>query len=161
MTRAPSGRGASSISGRLCARRRPKRGASSSAWPSAKLGAPEDALATKDGAVYVVKSPSKKVTYADLIGGKRIEVRLEKKPPIKPVAKHTVSGKPTLRSDARAKVTGEAKFSGDIRLPGMLYAAIVRPPAHGAKLKSADTSAAEKVAGRAGRPRRRSRRRSP
>ncbi len=62
---------------------------------SAKLGAPEDALATKDGAVYVLKSPSKKVTYADLIGGKRIEVRLEKKPPIKPVAKHTVSGKPT------------------------------------------------------------------
>ncbi len=114
---------------------------------SAKLGTPEDALATKDGAVYVVKTPSKKVTYADLIGGKRIEVRLEKKPPIKPVAKHTVSGKPTLRSDARAKVTGEAKFSGDIRLPGMLYAAILRPPAHGAKLKSADTSAAEKVPG--------------
>ena len=114
---------------------------------SAKLGAPEDALATKDGAVYVLKSPSKKATYADLIGGKKIEVRLEKKPPIKPVAAHTVTGKPTPRSDGRAKVTGEAKFSGDIRLPGMLYAAVLRPPAHGAKLKSADTSAAEKVPG--------------
>ena len=87
------------------------------------------------------------MTYADLIGGKKIEVRLEKKPPIKPVAKHTVSGKPTVRSDARAKVTGEAMFTGDIRLPGMLYAAIVRPPAHGAKLRSADTSAAEKFPG--------------
>ncbi|NTV82020.1 MAG: xanthine dehydrogenase family protein molybdopterin-binding subunit, partial [Candidatus Aminicenantes bacterium] len=53
----------------------------------------------------------------------------------------------TLRIDAREKVTGEAKFAGDIRLPGMLYAAIVRPPAHGAKLKSADTAAAEKVPG--------------
>ena len=114
---------------------------------SAKLGAPEDTLATKDGAVYVLKSPSKKATYADLIGGKKIEVRLEKKPPIKPVAAHTVTGKPTPRSDGRAKVTGEAKFSGDIRLPGMLYAAVLRPPAHGAKLKSADTSAAEKVPG--------------
>jgi isoquinoline 1-oxidoreductase len=114
---------------------------------SAKLGAPEDALATKDGAVYIAKSPSKKVTYADLIGGKRIEVRLEKKPPIKPISKHTVSGRPTPRIDGREKVTGEAKFAGDIRLPGMLYAAIVRPPAHGAKLKSADTEAAEKVPG--------------
>ncbi|MGZ5498598.1 MAG: molybdopterin cofactor-binding domain-containing protein, partial [Candidatus Aminicenantales bacterium] len=114
---------------------------------STKLGAPEDALATKDGAVYVLKSPSKKATYADLIGGKKIEVRLDKKPPIKPIAAHTVTGKPTLRSDGPAKVTGEAKFSGDIRLPGMLYAAVLRPPAHGAKLKSADTSAAEKVPG--------------
>src|SRR5512137_520309 len=42
---------------------------------STKLGAPEDTLATKDGAVYIAKTPSKKVTYADLIGGKRIEVR--------------------------------------------------------------------------------------
>ena len=114
---------------------------------STRLGTPEDTLATKDGTVFVLASPSRKVTYADLIGGRKIEVRLEKKPPIKPVSAHTISGKPTLRTDARAKVTGEAKFSGDIRIPGMLYAAIVRPPAHGAKLKSADTSAAEKVPG--------------
>ena len=92
-------------------------------------------------------SPKKKASYAELIGGKKIEVRLEKKPPIKPIAKHTISGKPTVRTDARAKVTGEAVFTGDIRLPGMLYAAILRPPAHGAKLKSADTSAAEKFPG--------------
>jgi isoquinoline 1-oxidoreductase len=109
---------------------------------SARLGASEDALATKDGAVYVAKSPKNKVSYAELIGGKKIEVRLENKPPIKAVAKHTISGKPAVRTDARAKVTGEAKFTGDIRLPGMLYAAILRPPAHGAKLKSADTTEA-------------------
>jgi nicotinate dehydrogenase subunit B len=114
---------------------------------SARLGAAEEALATKDGAVFVANNPSKKVTYADLIGGKKIEIRLEKKPPIKHYSKHLVSGKPTPRTDARAKVTGEAKFSGDIRLPGMLYAAILRMPAHGAKLKSADTAAAEKVPG--------------
>ena len=114
---------------------------------AAKLGTPEDALATKDGAVYVVKSPAKKVTYADLIGGRKIEVRLEKKPPIETVAQHTIADKPTVRTDARAKVTGEAKFAGDIRLPGLLYASLLRPPAHGAELKSADTSAAEKVPG--------------
>ena len=114
---------------------------------AARLGAAEADLATKDGAVHIAKSPAKKVSYAELVGGKKIEVRLEKKPPIKHTSKHAVSGKPTLRTDARAKVTGEAKFAGDIRLPGMLYAAVLRPPAHGAKLKSADTSAAEKVPG--------------
>ncbi len=114
---------------------------------SARLGAGEEALGTKNGAVYILQSPSKKVTYAELVGGKKIEVRLERKPPIKPYAKHAVSGKPTLRMDGRAKVTGEAKFAGDIRVPGLLYASVLRPPAHGAKLKSADMSAAEKVSG--------------
>jgi nicotinate dehydrogenase subunit B len=114
---------------------------------AARLGAAEEELATKDGTVYIAKRTLKKATYAELIGGKKIEVRLEKKPPIKPYSKHAVAGKPTLRTDGRAKVTGEAKFTGDIRLPGMFYAAILRPPAHGAKLKSADTAAAEKVPG--------------
>jgi len=45
------------------------------------------------------------------------------------------------------KVTGKAQYAGDIRLPGMLYARLLRPPAHGAKLKKVDTSAAEKIEG--------------
>ena len=114
---------------------------------SARLGVAEDALLTKDGAVLDAKDPAKKATYAELVGGKKIEVRLENKPPIKRRAQHRVSGKPTLRTDARAKVTGEARFSGDVRLPGMLYAAILRPPAHGATLKNVDTSEAEKFPG--------------
>src|SRR5512137_1583763 len=38
---------------------------------STKLGAPEDTLATKDGAVYVVGSPKNRTTYAELLGGRR------------------------------------------------------------------------------------------
>jgi len=44
-------------------------------------------------------------------------------------------------------VTGKGKYSGDILLPGLLHARIVRPPAHGATLKDVDTSAAEKIPG--------------
>ena len=40
-------------------------------------------------------------------------------------------------------MTGEAKFAGDIRLPEMVYAKILRPPAHGAKLVKLDVSAVE------------------
>ena len=58
-----------------------------------------------------------------------------------------IIGKPTLRVDALEKVTGKAKYTGDIRPAGMLYARILRPPAHGAKLKSIDTSEAEKTKG--------------
>ena len=51
-------------------------------------------------------------------------------------------GHSPARLDARAKVTGAALYAGDIRLPGMLYARILRPPMHGAKLSSVDTAAA-------------------
>ncbi len=102
-------------------------------------------LNVKDGIIFVKKNPEKKVSYAQLTQGKKIERHLEKKPPIKHYSQHTISGKPTDRLDGLAKVTGEAKFAGDIRLPQMLYARIVRPPAHGAKLKNVDTSAAENI----------------
>jgi CO/xanthine dehydrogenase Mo-binding subunit len=44
-------------------------------------------------------------------------------------------------------VTGEAKFAGDIRREGMLYARLLRPPAHGAVLGDVDASGIEAVDG--------------
>ena len=114
---------------------------------AARLGAPEEALETKDGAVRVTKEPSRRATYAELVGGRRVEVRSDRKPAIKPRSAHAVSGKPVPRTDARAKVTGAADFAGDIRLPGMLYAAVLRPPAHGATLVSVETAEAAKYPG--------------
>jgi len=101
-----------------------------------------ESLAAKDGIIFMKKDPAKKVSYAQLAKGKTIERHLEKKPAIKHYSKHTISGIPTDRLDSRQKVTGEAKFSGDIRVPGMLFARILRPPAHGAKLTSEQSSPA-------------------
>jgi isoquinoline 1-oxidoreductase len=111
------------------------------------LRTPQEKLMVKDGIISVKNNQKKKVSYAQLTKGKKIERHLEKKPPIKHYSKHTISGKPTNRLDSRQKVTGEAKFAGDIRLPGMLHARILRPPSHGAKLISVDTSAAQKIKG--------------
>jgi isoquinoline 1-oxidoreductase len=63
------------------------------------------------------------------------------------VSEYKLVGKPLRRRDGRDKVTGKAQYAGDIRLPGMLYAKILRPPAHGAKLKSVDTAPARKIPG--------------
>jgi isoquinoline 1-oxidoreductase len=114
---------------------------------SEKLGVPKEKLTVKDGIIFVPNGSTKKVSYAELANGKRIERYLENKPPIKHHAEHTISGKPTDRMDSRPKVTGEAKFAGDIHPEGMLHAKILRPPAHGATLKSVDTSAAKKIDG--------------
>ncbi len=56
-------------------------------------------------------------------------------------------GKSYIRPDAISKVTGKAIFLDDVRLPNMLYTAIVRPPIAHALVKSIDTSEAEKCEG--------------
>ncbi|HEY5945399.1 MAG TPA: molybdopterin cofactor-binding domain-containing protein, partial [Kofleriaceae bacterium] len=58
-----------------------------------------------------------------------------------------VVGKPTPRLDGRAKVTGEAQYTSDVVLPGMLHAKrVVSPHAH-AIVKRVDTRKASKLAG--------------
>jgi len=111
------------------------------------LNVPPEQLAAKDGAIFDKQNSQRRVTYGQLTQGKRIERRAKGRPPLKDAAAFTVVGKPVLRRDAQAKVTGKAQYAGDIRLPGMLYARIVRPPAHGAKLKSVDTTPAKEIAG--------------
>jgi isoquinoline 1-oxidoreductase beta subunit len=58
-----------------------------------------------------------------------------------------VIGKPIARIDLAAKVFGDPIFGMDAELPNMLHAAIIRPEHVGAKFKSADASAAEKMPG--------------
>lgn len=111
------------------------------------LKVPIERLATKDGVAFDKKNPEAKVSYGDLAKGKAIERHLDPKPPVKPRSEYTISGQPFGRKDALLKVTGKAEYAGDIRIPGMLYARILRPPSHGAKLKSVDLGEAEKMPG--------------
>jgi isoquinoline 1-oxidoreductase len=112
-----------------------------------RLEVPVDRLAVEDGVVFEKTNAANKVTYAQLAGGKQIEKHLEPKPAVKKPEEFKIMGKPASRRDAREKVTGKAQYAGDVRLPGMLYARILRPPAHGATLKSVDLSAASGIDG--------------
>lgn len=112
-----------------------------------RLKVPKDQLAVKEGVVYDKTQQSRKVTYAELTKGKKIERRLEGEPKIKTVGEYNLIGKPINRIDAEAKVTGKAKYTGDIRIPGMVYAKVLRPPSHGAKIKSFDSSAVDAMEG--------------
>ena len=113
---------------------------------SERIGVPADRLEVKAGVVSAQGDPSRQVTYGDLVQGRRIERHLANVKP-KPVSAHTLVGTSAPRKDAREKVTGAARFSADQKLPGTLHACIVRPPAHGMTLRSADTSAAERLPG--------------
>jgi isoquinoline 1-oxidoreductase len=97
--------------------------------------------------IFDPQAPARRISYGELTKGQRIERHLTVKPTLKDFAQFKVSGKPVLRRDARDKVTGKAHYAADLRQPGMLYAKVLRPPAHGATLKRADTAAARTVAG--------------
>ncbi|MDR3719229.1 MAG: molybdopterin-dependent oxidoreductase [Bryobacteraceae bacterium] len=114
---------------------------------SEKLGVPVSRLVVHAGVISDQTAPDKRVSYGQLVDGKKITRHLPKVP-IKPYSELHLSKRHLLRKDALAKVTGKAEFTADVKLPGMLYARVVRPPAHGAKLKSANTEAAEKAGAR-------------
>src|SRR3954471_6537326 len=59
----------------------------------------------------------------------------------------TVVGKPGPNIDAVERVTGQAKYTGDIDLPGMLVARLLRSPYPHARITSIDTSKAEALQG--------------
>jgi nicotinate dehydrogenase subunit B len=111
------------------------------------LKAPPSELSVEAGVIYNKSQRQKKVTYAQLTKGKKIARRLEKEKILEKPSDFTLVGTPVLRRDAVEKVTGKAKYAGDVREPGMLYARILRPPAHGAKLISVDTSGVKTVEG--------------
>jgi len=62
-------------------------------------------------------------------------------------SKRSLIGKRISRLDGPEKVSGAAKYTYDLKRPGMLYGKIVRCPHAHAKIVSIDTSAAEKMRG--------------
>jgi xanthine dehydrogenase molybdenum-binding subunit len=58
-----------------------------------------------------------------------------------------VIGGTPMRHDATDKVTGRAQYGADVRLPGMLYGAILRSPHAHARILSVDTSQAARLPG--------------
>ncbi|PYT11765.1 MAG: hypothetical protein DMG59_25480, partial [Acidobacteria bacterium] len=103
---------------------------------SARLGVPADQLAVSDAVITVKGDPSKRVTYSELIAGKKFNVTLtganvfsvtgQAKTKLVPELKYT--GQSPQRDDIPAKVDGSLKWAVDVKLPGMVHARNVRPP---------------------------------
>lgn len=109
-----------------------------------KLGATD--LTVTDG---VISGGGKKVSYAELIGGKSFAITLDPKTPVKEKdpKNYKVVGKPVPRLDIPDKITAKYTYMQDFRLPGMLHARVVRPPALEARLESVDESSLKGVPG--------------
>ena len=95
----------------------------------------------------VLSHASGKTAIFGALAEKAAAENIPAKPKLKAAKDFVYIGKSFPRVDSEIKTTGKAKYTIDKQLPGMLVAVLARPSKFGAKLKSVDKSAAEKVAG--------------
>jgi nicotinate dehydrogenase subunit B len=125
---------------------------------AAKLNAPVEKLVVQNGVVSVAGDAAKKVSYGQLIGGKRFDVKISATgtgwdmkvaPEVK--AKnpkdYKVIGQPIKRTDVPGKLTGEHTYTHDLRIPGMLHGRVVRPPVVNTEPAKIDESGARAIPG--------------
>jgi isoquinoline 1-oxidoreductase beta subunit len=108
-----------------------------------KWGVDAATLRTEDGKVF---SGSKSSTYGAFANA-AAELPVPEKVALKDPAQFRYIGKPRTRLDAPMKVDGSARFGLDMRVPGMVFAVIARPPVIGATVENLNDSAARAVTG--------------
>jgi CO/xanthine dehydrogenase Mo-binding subunit len=100
-----------------------------------------------DGAVVSQDDPTRRVTYGELVQGQKLHVAVDPSATRKPRAEWTVLGKPVPRLDMAAMATGTFEFVHNVRVPGMVHGAVVRPPSVGAQLLNVDDASVRRMPG--------------
>jgi nicotinate dehydrogenase subunit B len=126
---------------------------------SRKLGVPAEQLRVDDGVVSALSDSTKKTSYAELIGGRffnhkvewnkkvgnPMDIEVQAKP--KPPSEYRVVGKSYTRRDLPGKVYRTDKYVTDVSLPKMLHARVIRPTRAACTVASVDEGSIKKVKG--------------
>ena len=112
-----------------------------------------------DGVVHGVADKAKRVTYAELIGGRYLDktvkwngrlsngLQVEVPAPLKKPADFKIIGQSLPRQDLPGKVFGTLEMVNDVRLPGMLHARMIRPTVAGAVPVKVDEDSIKHIPG--------------
>src|SRR5262245_25910091 len=103
-----------------------------------RLNVLPDQLMVKDGVISAKADASKRVSYAELVGGKKFNLTLNTRARRKNPSDWTILGTPVPRVEIPAIAAGTFEYVHNVSLPGMLHGHVVRPPAYGANLTSVD-----------------------
>ena len=123
------------------------------------LSVPADKLTVADGVVSASDDKSKRISYAQMIGGKYFNIQLDwnkqygntlyapgKAQPKKP-SEHRIVGQPIKREDVAPKVFAQENFVTDITVPGMVHGRVLRPAVAGAVPTKVDESSIKDIPG--------------
>ena len=110
-----------------------------------RFGVPREQVTVADG---VIHGGGKSARYGEIVAGQDLRltipvageltgfmgVMVTGNPPLKRPEDYTVVGKPVTNPIIRPKVSGEAVWVGDVKLPGMLHARVIHPATLGSTL---------------------------
>lgn len=110
-----------------------------------RLGVKPGACRPESG-VVVHGASGRRVEFGSLVAD-AAKLPVPEDPPLKDPRRFKLIGRRVPRLDTPPKVRGTAVFGLDVRVPGMLYAAVARPPTRGGKVKAFDAAAAGRIPG--------------
>ncbi len=113
---------------------------------AAKLGVPIGSLTVDDG-VISSSGAANRVTYWQLASETPLARNAGNDVPLKSTSKYRIVGTSVPRLDIPAKLTGGEAYVQDMRVPGMLFGRVVRPPSYGARLSAFDDTAVKALPG--------------
>ena len=125
---------------------------------SERLNTPAEQLTVNDGVISANGDSARKISYSDLLGDKRFNVKMEASGtgwdlkispdvPVKNVKDYKVVGTSVKRTDLPGKFTGEFTYAQDVRVPGMLHGRVVRPAVVNSKPVNVDETSIKQIAG--------------
>lgn len=95
----------------------------------------------------VITAGNRRITYAQLIGGKQFHLTLSATAKRRPRDQWKVLGKPVPSLDRTALMTGSFEFVQYVKVPGMLHGRVVRPPQMGGSVASVDRDSVRDIPG--------------
>jgi len=126
---------------------------------ASQLSVPAEKLVVTDGVINASDDKTKRVSYAQLIGGKYFNVQLDwnkkygnplyapgKAQPKKP-SEHKIVGQPIKREDVAPKVFAQEDFVTDMKVPGMVHGRMIRPAVAGSVPVKVDESSIKDIPG--------------
>ncbi len=108
-------------------------------------GVRETECRTEAGAV-IHKPTGRSLPYGDLVEAAS-KLKAPENPPLKDPKDFRIIGRKIPRTDTPEKVDGSAVFGIDVKVPGLLHAAVARCPVFGGKVARYDDSKAKSIAG--------------
>ena len=103
-------------------------------------------LSAKDG-VIVDRANNKKIGFGELTKGQQLLLPIADNVRVTPAVDWKVAGKTVTKINGRSFITGKHQYVSDMKLTGMLYGKILRPPSYNAKLLSVNVSKAKEMPG--------------
>ena len=126
---------------------------------ASQLSVPAEKLVVTDGVVSASDDKTKRISYAQMIGGKYFNVQLDwnkqygnalyapgKAQPKKP-SDHKIVGQPIKREDVAPKVFAQEDFVTDVKVPGMVHGRMIRPAVAGTVPVTVDESSVKDIPG--------------